>query len=212
MDDSRERIFPLGTILVLGGFVLLLAVAGGAIGFLIGVFSNEVARIDAAGTTTIQAPSDARYIVTRPDEENPSGGAEVSVGVTNTGRPAASDTFEFGLVDGEDLRRANEGAYLTLGEQRYGILGSIDLAAGANRVEVAGEAADFPLIVFASPELVLREAGIYAAAAAVLPIGMIVVGVVVCIRNKNRRMRFELDAMDALGWVAGEDHAGPGRS
>jgi hypothetical protein len=172
MDDVYKR-SHLGKILLIAGLFLLLATLGIGGFLLVNGASRVFATIEEEGTHTFTVPAAGEYTFVRDAELQPN-----DRGITFAS-PDESVSF---VAD-------SQATWMVIGEQRYAILGTISVPeAGDVTAEISADA--YPLTLRYEPMAMTRRVVTIFGILMVFPLALTVIGIVVAIRNTNKRNRF----------------------
>lgn len=177
MDDVYKP-NHLGKILIIGGLVALLATFGLGGFMLVRGAAKVYTTIEAEGAHTLTVPNAGEYVLVRDAQIQPN---DRGISVSSTD-PAVSFTPD------EQQR------WIVIGEQRYLILGLLDVPeAGDVNVEISADA--YPITLRNEPMAMTRRVVTLFAFLLIIPIVTVVIGIVVAIRNTNKRNRFIMNQM-----------------
>ena len=162
----------LGIILLVAGLILLLVTIGVGGFMLVNGASRVFATIDAEGTHTFTVPvgeyTFVRDAEIQPDDRN-----------ITFSSPDSSIT----------LSTDSQANMMVIGEQRYAILGTISVPNGGEvTADITADA--FPLTLRHEPMAMTRRIVTIFGFSLILPITLTVIGIVIAIRNTNKRNRF----------------------
>lgn len=166
----------LGTILIVAGLVLLLLVIGLGGFLLVHNASKSFATFEGAGEHTFVLPSAGEYVLARRESLDP--GTETL-------------TVE---TPGEGLRfsERRQNMYIVVGENRFKVLGTLAAdVKGEHTIAVTADA--YPITVRHEPMAMANRVGTIFLALVTIPIVTTIIGVVIAVRNTNRRNRAILE-------------------
>ncbi|MEO0513125.1 MAG: hypothetical protein AAF108_09555 [Planctomycetota bacterium] len=214
--DPSESLFPLGTMLLVGGAVLsLLAIVVGA-GAFYGSMRRVVASIPSPGTHELDAPADRLWLL-RPielDDGDRAGTLVFGVGDRPGARPntdskTGSNTRDQPDVSDEltvrdaggvelSLDRAPDAAWFEIDGTRARVVGTLELTPGSRSLDFTGPPGDFPLEIRSSPAAAGARAVKIAGAFMALPAALTIAGTVVGVRNMARESSRRSRLLDEL--------------
>ena len=169
---------PIGTILIVSGLILLVAAIGGGGWMLVAGASKVFDTIESDGIHTVRVPAAGEYVLARDANINAdSNNITVSpINPTVSFRPNTSDMW------------------IVIGEQRHLVLGTLSVPErGDLTLEITADA--YPITLRHEPMAMAdRVMKIFVVMIAV-PIIVTIIGIVVAIRNTNKRNRFLMEQM-----------------
>lgn len=176
--DETYKPKPLGTILIASGLILLVAAIGGGGWLLVAGASKVFDTIESDGTHTVRVPAAGEYVLAR-DANIDSDSNTITVSPINPSvsfRPDTSDTW------------------IVIGEQRHLVLGTLTVPErGDQTLEISADA--YPITLRHEPMAMANRVMMIFAIMIAVPIIVTIIGIVVAIRNTNKRNRFLMEQM-----------------
>jgi len=168
----------LGAILLVAGLVILIATIGLGGYMMVRGASKVFATVENAGTHTFAVPAAGEYVFVCDGEMQPHS-PEITVTPTDDNITFEADT---------------QTRMIVIGERHYLILGTLTVPeAGEFTAEISAKA--YPITLRHEPMAVTRKIVLIFGSLAVIPLAMTVIGIVITIRNANKRNRFIMEQM-----------------
>lgn len=185
---------PVGTILIVSGLGLILAIIILTMIHLITVITTVVAQVDHPGTHAIQIQDAGHYAFAIPEPGEASSGFNLVL----SDEPTDPSGLSISRAEGDPLQPTEFGTTLAVDGERFRILGSMKFEPGSHELMVNGPSEAFPVTIRRAGRDIGRSALIYAAIGAQVPVCMLIAGGIIAGRNANRRAQAERQRLDSL--------------
>ena len=177
IDDPRIR--PVGTVLIVLA-ILGLLVANGVGVWLAYTGLRPIATISEPGSATI-AVSPGMYVFVRPSSDRPDNAGILQI--------TAKDP------DAARITVRESGSWLTINNVQYDALVEARVHESPLEITIEGDQAHFPITVQRAQREWMRFVGIVTVSIAGAALVLLVTGIVIAVRNRQRRIRALLDYM-----------------
>ncbi|GAB5495704.1 MAG: hypothetical protein Phyf2KO_07840 [Phycisphaerales bacterium] len=176
--DETYKPNHLGLILIVSGLILLVATIGGGGWMLVAGASKVFDTIESDGTHTVRIPAKGEYVLAR-DANIDADSNSITVTPIN---PAVS------------FRPDTSDKWIVIGEQRHLVLGTLTVPErGDQTLEITADA--YPITLRHEPMAMANRVMTIFAVMIAVPIIVTIIGIVVSIRNTNKRNKFLMEQM-----------------
>lgn len=178
------KIRPIGTILIISAIVAFMVVNALALVMMYRGLEHPIATATAPGTVTIDARPGS-YHWTRPTAQAPSDEGTL--------------TFQVEDATLATVTPLGTGSYVELRSERHDILADMEITGpGPVTLDVSGNPAHFPVTLLRDQKSWVEHVGRTFVLMTIIPAAMLITGVTIAIRNRQRRTRAMLEFIEGV--------------